>query len=78
MYNFLDGSLDDSASSANAPTGSSSPSTVQAMTMYSRYLNGKASGSNTISGIMNGVIKKKLKIIPKDLVSASRAFAPPQ
>jgi len=76
MYNFLDGSLDDSAS-ANAPTGSS-PSTVQAMTMYSRYLNGKASGSNTISGIMNGVIKKKLKIIPKDLVSASRAFAPPQ
>ncbi|KAG2551471.1 serine carboxypeptidase-like 51 [Panicum virgatum] len=67
MYNFLDGSLDDSAS-ANAPTGSS-PSTVQAMTRYSRHLSGKASDdSNTISGIMNGVIKEKLEIIPKDLV----------
>ncbi|CAL4914739.1 unnamed protein product [Urochloa decumbens] len=65
VYNFLDGSLDDSAS-ANTPTGSS-PSTVKAMTKYSRYLSGNESGSNTLSGIMNGVIKEKLKIIPKDL-----------
>ena len=72
MYNFLDGSLDDSAS-ANAPTGSS-PSTVQAMTRYSRHLSGKASDdSNTISGIMNGVIKEKLEIIPKNLVYVSLA-----
>ncbi|CAL4923007.1 unnamed protein product [Urochloa decumbens] len=62
VYNFLDGSLDDSAS-ANTPTGSS-PSTV---TKYSRYLSGNESGSNTLNGIMNGAIKEKLKIIPKDL-----------
>ncbi|CAL4939774.1 unnamed protein product [Urochloa decumbens] len=65
VYNFLDGSLDDS-SSANTPTGSSA-STVKAMTKYSRYLSGNESGSNTLNGIMNGVIKEKLKIIPKDL-----------
>ncbi|RCV44481.1 hypothetical protein SETIT_9G377100v2 [Setaria italica] len=59
VYNFLDGSLD--SASANAP------STVQAMTKYTRYLSGKDSDSNTIAGIMNGVIKEKLKIIPKDL-----------
>ncbi|PUZ40804.1 hypothetical protein GQ55_9G452600 [Panicum hallii var. hallii] len=64
VYNFLDGSLD--SASANAPTGSS-PSTVQAMMKYSRYLSGQDSDSNTIGGIMNGVIKEKLKIIPKDL-----------
>jgi serine carboxypeptidase 1 len=65
MYNFLDGSLD--SSSANAPTGSS-PSTVPAMAKYTRNLSGKDSASNnTIVGIMNGVIKEKLKIIPKDL-----------
>lgn len=37
---------------------------------YSRYLSGRedlAAGSNNITGIMNGVIKEKLKIIPKDL-----------
>ncbi|CAN6300654.1 unnamed protein product [Urochloa humidicola] len=64
MYNFLDGSLD--SASANTPTGSS-PGTVMAVTKYSRYLSGKVSGSNTLDGIMNGVIKEKLKIIPKDL-----------
>jgi serine carboxypeptidase 1 len=68
VYNFLDGSLD--SASANAPTDSS-PSTVQAMMNYSRYLSGQDSDSNTIGGIMNGVIKEKLKIIPKDLKSAS-------
>ncbi|CAL4931392.1 unnamed protein product [Urochloa decumbens] len=65
MYNFLDGSLD--SASANTPTAGSSPSTVKAMTKYSRYLSGKDSDPNTLEGIMNGVIKEKLQIIPKDL-----------
>ncbi|RLN41450.1 serine carboxypeptidase-like 51 [Panicum miliaceum] len=64
VYIFLDGSLD--SAPANAPTGSS-PGTVHAMMKYSRYLSGKASDSNTLGGIMNGVIKAKLKIIPKNL-----------
>jgi serine carboxypeptidase 1 len=38
------------------------------MAKYTRNLSGKDSASNnTIVGIMNGVIKEKLKIIPKDL-----------
>ncbi|KAF8728893.1 hypothetical protein HU200_018188 [Digitaria exilis] len=67
VYNFLTGSLDPASSSANTPTGSSFPSTVHGMTKYSRYLSGEGSGPNTIYGIMNGVIKDKLKIIPKNL-----------
>jgi hypothetical protein len=39
---------------------------------YSTYLGSRDSnGSNTIGGFMNGVIKEKLKIIPKDHKSAS-------
>ncbi|KAF8698668.1 hypothetical protein HU200_034917 [Digitaria exilis] len=67
VYNFLTGSLDPASSSASTPTGSSFPSTVHGMTKYSRYLSGEDSGPNTIYGIMNGVIKDKLKIIPKNL-----------
>lgn len=42
---------------------------------YSRYLNDLRSANNVDEGdldtLMNGVIKKKLKIIPKDLVYAT-------
>lgn len=34
---------------------------------YSRYLSSKVSSNGDISTIMNGVIRKKLKIIPKDV-----------
>ncbi|OQU92468.1 hypothetical protein SORBI_3001G349000 [Sorghum bicolor] len=74
VYNFLDGSLDQQASGETpaASSSTSTPSTEKAMMKYSRYLSGKgkedlSAGSNTITGIMNGVIKEKLKIIPKNL-----------
>jgi serine carboxypeptidase 1 len=51
--------------SVDSSTGSSL-SNLQA-TRYSTYLSSQDSGSNnTIDGIMNGVIREKLKIIPKD------------
>ncbi|KAL6878232.1 hypothetical protein ACP4OV_012402 [Aristida adscensionis] len=64
VYNFLlDSGMD--PVSTNIPVGSS-PSNAHAM-KYSSYLGGQESDSNTIDGIMNGVIKQKLKIIPKDV-----------
>ncbi|XP_062211460.1 serine carboxypeptidase-like 51 [Phragmites australis] len=63
VYNFL---LDSGMDPVSADTPAGSPSAVQA-TKYSTYLGSQDSGSNTIYGIMNGVIKRKLKIIPKDL-----------
>ncbi|KAL6648026.1 hypothetical protein ACP70R_012250 [Stipagrostis hirtigluma subsp. patula] len=65
VYNFLlDSGMD--PVSTDTPVGSS-PSSVQAV-KYSKYLGGQESesDSNTIDGIMNGAIKQKLKIIPKD------------
>ncbi|PWZ58886.1 Retinoid-inducible serine carboxypeptidase [Zea mays] len=48
-----------------------SPSSVLQALRYSTYLGSQedssADSSNTIDGIMNGVIKEKLKIIPKDV-----------
>ncbi|CAL4914740.1 unnamed protein product [Urochloa decumbens] len=64
MYNFLlDSGMD--PVSADTPTGSS-PSNVQAL-RYATYLGSQDSDSNTIDDIMNGVVKEKLKIVPKDL-----------
>nr|CAB3495706.1 unnamed protein product [Digitaria exilis] len=64
LYNFLlDSGMD--PVSADTPTGSS-PSSVQAL-MYATYLGSQDSDSNTIDGIMNGAIKEKLKIVPKNL-----------
>ncbi|OEL24099.1 Serine carboxypeptidase-like 51 [Dichanthelium oligosanthes] len=64
VYNFLlDSGMD--PVSADTPTGSSA-SNVQAL-KYATYLGSQDSGSNTIDSIMNGVIKEKLKIVPKDL-----------
>ncbi|RLN42387.1 serine carboxypeptidase-like 51 [Panicum miliaceum] len=65
VYNFLlDKGMD--PVSVHSSTGSS-PSNLQAR-KYSTYLSSQDSDSNnTIDGIMNGVIREKLKIIPKDL-----------
>ncbi|KAL6878439.1 hypothetical protein ACP4OV_012609 [Aristida adscensionis] len=64
MYNFL---LEDGMDPVAASTPTEmSPRNVHLM-KYSRYLGSKDSGTNTLGGIMNGVIKEKLKIIPKDL-----------
>ena len=63
MYNFLlDSGMD--PVSVDSSTGSSL-SNLQAK-KYSTYLSSQDSSSNTIDGIMNGVIREKLKIIPKD------------
>jgi len=63
VYNFLlDSGMD--PVSVDSSTGSSL-SNLQAK-KYSAYLSSQDSSSNTIDGIMNGVIKQKLKIIPKD------------
>ncbi|EEC75404.1 hypothetical protein EE612_017847 [Oryza sativa] len=70
MYNFLLDSGMDPVSADLSAASSSSPSSSNAQLMkYSTYLSSQAadSGSNTIDGIMNGVIKEKLKIIPKNL-----------
>ncbi|KAJ1296859.1 hypothetical protein BS78_01G334700 [Paspalum vaginatum] len=70
VYNFLlDTGMDPVAASTPVGSSSSSPSSSQSQAMrYSTYLGGQDSSpdSNTIDGIMNGVIKQKLKIIPKD------------
>jgi serine carboxypeptidase 1 len=70
LYNFmLDAGMDPVAAADLPATSSSSPtpSNVQAM-KYSTYLGGSlGTDSNTLGGIMNGVIKEKLKIIPKDV-----------
>ncbi|KAF0921437.1 hypothetical protein E2562_007000 [Oryza meyeriana var. granulata] len=70
MYNFLlDSGMD--PVSADLPAASSSLSSLSntQLMKYSTYLGTQAadSGSNTIDGTMNGVIKEKLKIIPKNL-----------
>ncbi|XP_073356714.1 serine carboxypeptidase-like 51 [Aegilops tauschii subsp. strangulata] len=66
-YNFL---LEAGMDPVSAASSSSVAAVSNAQTMkYSTYLSRKevASGPNTISGIMNGVIKEKLKIIPSNL-----------
>jgi hypothetical protein len=69
VYNFmLDSGMDPVA--LDIPLGSSLMSNLQAM-KYSTSHRGQDSqpDSNTIDGIMNGVIKQKLKIIPKNFTS---------
>ncbi|CAD6343392.1 unnamed protein product [Miscanthus lutarioriparius] len=66
VYNFmLDSGMDPVA--LDIPVGSSPMSSLQVM-KYSTSHRGQDSqpDSNTIDGIMNGVIKQKLKIIPKN------------
>jgi serine carboxypeptidase 1 len=69
VYNFMLDAGMDPVAAADLPATSSSPAptNVQAM-KYSTYLGGSlGTDSNTLGGIMNGVIKEKLKIIPKDV-----------
>lgn len=68
VYNFM---LDSGMDPVALPVGSSSlMSSLQAM-KYSTYGQDSQPGSNTIDGIMNGVIKQKLKIIPKNFTYVS-------
>jgi serine carboxypeptidase 1 len=68
VYNFL---LDSGMNPVSADSSLSSPSSVLQALRYSTYLGSQedssADSSNTIDSIMNGVIKEKLKIIPKDV-----------
>jgi serine carboxypeptidase 1 len=59
VYNFLLDAGMDPVAEASA----TSPSAPE----YSRYLESKSVG-DSIVGAMNGAIKQKLKIIPKDVV----------
>ncbi|XP_042474922.1 serine carboxypeptidase-like 51 [Macadamia integrifolia] len=66
FYNFLL----DSAHDPLSTTAASELSTAAAMKRYSTYLNSKRispDGVGDINSFMNGVIKKKLKIIPESL-----------
>ena len=66
VYNFMLDSGMDPVPAVDLPATSSS-SNAQVM-KYSTYLGGgQEADSNTIEGIMNGVVKQKLKIIPKDV-----------
>uniref|UniRef100_A0ACD5YF02 Uncharacterized protein n=1 Tax=Avena sativa TaxID=4498 RepID=A0ACD5YF02_AVESA len=70
MYNFMLDSGMDPVAAVDLPATSSSPTSSNAQVMkYSTYLgsNQQEADSNTLGGIMNGVIKEKLKIIPKDV-----------
>jgi hypothetical protein len=62
VYNFLlDTGMDPVAAGAAAPARSFPPA-------YSAYLDSKLSVGDSIRSVMNGAIKEKLKIIPKDVV----------
>ncbi|RCV44479.1 hypothetical protein SETIT_9G376900v2 [Setaria italica] len=63
VYNFL---LDSGMDPVSTPVASTGSSLANLQAKYSTYLSSQDSASNTIDGIMNGVIKEKLKIIPKD------------
>nr|CAD1832246.1 unnamed protein product [Ananas comosus var. bracteatus] len=58
FYNFLlDSGMD--------PLSVTSASLM--MKSYSRYLNSKVSSSDSLNSLMNGVVREKLKIIPKNI-----------
>uniref|UniRef100_A0A0E0D1M2 Carboxypeptidase n=1 Tax=Oryza meridionalis TaxID=40149 RepID=A0A0E0D1M2_9ORYZ len=67
VYNFLlDTGMDPVAAGA-APARSFPPA-------YSAYLDSKLSVGDSIRSIMNGAIKEKLKIIPKDVVWEEQSY----
>nr|XP_018677012.1 PREDICTED: serine carboxypeptidase-like 51 isoform X4 [Musa acuminata subsp. malaccensis] len=63
FYNFLL----DSGSDPVSLTAAAEASRKLSLKMYPTYLSSKASTSPDISGLMNGLIKEKLKIIPKNV-----------
>jgi serine carboxypeptidase 1 len=66
LYNFLlDTSTDSTAAAPSAAAKPSATTGVQ-LTRYSEHLSTSGS-NNTVEGILNGVVKERLKIIPKDL-----------
>jgi serine carboxypeptidase 1 len=67
VYNFLlDTGMDPVAAGA-APARSFPPA-------YSAYLDSKLSVGDSIRSVMNGAIKEKLKIIPKDVVWEEQSY----
>jgi serine carboxypeptidase 1 len=65
---MLDSGMDPVAAADLPATSSPSTSSNVQLMKYSTYLGGGlGADSNTLGGIMNGVIKEKLKIIPKDV-----------
>jgi serine carboxypeptidase 1 len=68
VYNFLlDSGMDPVTTTTAAAAATASNTHVN---KYSRYLSSQdeaAADANTIGGIMNGVVKQKLKIIPTNL-----------
>ena len=62
FYNFL---LDSDQDPASTTTVALAMGT--SMNRYARYLSSKASSNGGLSELMNGVIRQKLKIIPKDV-----------
>jgi len=62
FYNFLRDSDQDPVSTTSVALAMGT-----SMNRYSRYLSSKASSNGGISELMNGVIRQKLKIIPKDV-----------
>ncbi|RWW69031.1 hypothetical protein BHE74_00023391 [Ensete ventricosum] len=64
FYNFL---LDSGSDPVSLTAAAAEASRKLSLKMYPTYLSSKASTSPDISGLMNGVIKEKLKIIPKNV-----------
>ncbi|KAM0861050.1 hypothetical protein ACQ4PT_046128 [Festuca glaucescens] len=74
VYNFLlDSGMDPVATTTSAAAAAASNTHVK---KYSRYLSSQeaASDPNAIGGIMNGVVKQKLKIIPSNLTWQEQSY----
>uniref|UniRef100_A0A0E0KEL3 Carboxypeptidase n=1 Tax=Oryza punctata TaxID=4537 RepID=A0A0E0KEL3_ORYPU len=67
VYNFLLDTGMDPVAAGGAPARSFPPA-------YSVYLDSKLSVGDSIRSIMNGAIKEKLKIIPKDVVWEEQSY----
>ncbi|XP_020571617.1 serine carboxypeptidase-like 51 isoform X2 [Phalaenopsis equestris] len=69
FYNFLlDAAMDPlSVTSAASTTAAGTAAVRMTMRGYSRYLTSKAISTDSLEDLMNGVIKQKLKIIPKNV-----------
>ncbi|KAM0949481.1 putative carboxypeptidase C [Dioscorea sansibarensis] len=68
FYNFmLDSKMDPLSTTITTTSTTSGLSQALHMKKYSMYLNSKAGTDGDIDSLMNGVIKDKLKIIPKDV-----------
>ena len=64
---MLDSKMDPLSTTITTTSTTSGLSQALHMKKYSMYLNSKAGTDGDIDSLMNGVIKDKLKIIPKDV-----------